>query len=151
VNAQELKLPVASATQDVATLLPSNVTAMVLFGAKPLPLTPAVPPTAPALGLRLMAGVTVYVATAEFGKVAQAAFRLLPDAVTVWVPADAGGTANAQELKRPFASVVQNAGTLAPSTVTAMVSFGAKPLPLTVALLPTAPALALRLMAGVTV
>ena len=151
MNVQELKLPFRSATQDVETVLPSKVTAMVLYGAKPLPLTPAVLRAAPALGLRLMAGVTVYCATAEFGNVAQAAFTLLPDAVTVWVPADAAGTANAQELKRPCASVVHNAGTLPPSKVKAMVSFGAKPLPLTVALLPTAPALALRLMAGVTV
>jgi hypothetical protein len=59
VNEQELKLPFSSATQDVATLRPSKRTAMVLYGAKPLPLTPAVPPLAPALGLRLMAGVTV--------------------------------------------------------------------------------------------
>jgi hypothetical protein len=83
VNVQELKLPFASATQDVATLLPSKVTAMVLFGVKPLPLTPTVLPPAPALGLRLMAGLTVYLAAAEFGYIAQAAFRLLPDAATV--------------------------------------------------------------------
>jgi hypothetical protein len=77
---------------------------------------------------------------------------LLPDAATVWVPAGAAGTANAQ-LKVPFASVVQDVevGTLLPSKVTAMMSFGAKPLPLTAALAPTAPALALRSMAGLTV
>ena len=38
VYAQELKLPVASAVQDVSPL-PSMAKAMVLFGAKPLPLT----------------------------------------------------------------------------------------------------------------
>jgi hypothetical protein len=36
--AQALKLPVASALQDVPPL-PSTATVMVLFGAKPLPLT----------------------------------------------------------------------------------------------------------------
>jgi hypothetical protein len=86
------------------------------------------------------------------GYVAQAAFRLLPDAATVWEPAAAAGTAHAQELKLPAASVVQkNVGTLAPSKVKAMVSLGAKPLPLTTALLPTAPTLAFSLMAGMTV
>jgi hypothetical protein len=59
VNVQVLKLPVPSATQSVATLLPSKLTAMVLFGAKPLPLTLVLLPAKPALGLTLMAGSTV--------------------------------------------------------------------------------------------
>jgi hypothetical protein len=59
VNTQELKLPVASAGHDVETLLPSKVKRTGLFAAKPLPLTTSLLPAAPALALRLMAGVTV--------------------------------------------------------------------------------------------
>ena len=59
VKTQALKLPVASAGQTVATLLPPVVKAMGLFAAKPLPLTTSLLPAAPALALRLMAGVTV--------------------------------------------------------------------------------------------
>src|SRR5205085_316287 len=59
VNAQKRKLPVASAVQDVATLLPSKVKAMGANGAKPLPLTAARLPPAPALGSRPMARATV--------------------------------------------------------------------------------------------
>jgi hypothetical protein len=88
VNAQGLKLPVALVVQDVATLLPSKVTVMPPFALKPLPLTATLLPTTPALGARLMAGVTVYVA--------EAAFAFLSDAVTVWVPAVAAGMANTQ-------------------------------------------------------
>jgi hypothetical protein len=39
VNAQELKLPLALALQSVETGLPSTCKVMVLFDAKPLPLT----------------------------------------------------------------------------------------------------------------
>jgi hypothetical protein len=53
-----LKLPVASAVQDVATLLPSKVTVMGP-AAKPRPLTAALLPTGPALGIRPMSGVIV--------------------------------------------------------------------------------------------
>ena len=73
---------------------------------------------------------------------------LLPEAVTVWGPAAAAGTANAQALKLPVASVVQDVPTLLPSKVKSIVSYGAKPLPLTATLLPTAPALRVRLMVG---
>jgi hypothetical protein len=59
VNAQALKLPVALVVQDVATLLPSKVKAMVSCGAKPLPLTAALLPTVPPVKFRLMAGVAV--------------------------------------------------------------------------------------------
>src|SRR5205085_8505550 len=65
MNVQASKLPLTSATQDVATLLPSKVTAMGLFGAKPRPLTPTLPPTVPLVDVRLMAGSTVYVSSAE--------------------------------------------------------------------------------------
>jgi hypothetical protein len=88
VNGQALKLPLALVLQDVATLLPSKVTVMVAFALKPLPLTAAVLPTTPALGVRLMAGVMVYSAAAEFA--------LVSVAVTVWGPAGAAGTVNAQ-------------------------------------------------------
>jgi hypothetical protein len=88
VNGQALKLPLALVVQDVATLLLSKLTVMVAFALKPLPLTAAVLPTTPALGARLMAGVTVYIA--------EAAFALVSDAVTVWGPAGAAGTVNAQ-------------------------------------------------------
>jgi hypothetical protein len=59
VNAQALKLPVASVVQDVETLPPSKVKVIVSFRAKPLPFTAAVLPTVPALGVRSMAGSTV--------------------------------------------------------------------------------------------
>jgi hypothetical protein len=59
VNAQALKLPVASVVQDVATLLPSKVKVMGLFGAKPPPLTPSMLPTVPPVEVRLMAGLAV--------------------------------------------------------------------------------------------
>jgi hypothetical protein len=59
VNAQALKLPVASVVQDVATLLPSKVKVMGLFAAKPLPLTPSLLPKVPPVEVRLMAGLAV--------------------------------------------------------------------------------------------
>jgi hypothetical protein len=62
VNAQKLKLPVASAGHDVATLLPSKVTVMVPWGTKPRPLTAALLPTGPLRRIRLMPGLTVSVA-----------------------------------------------------------------------------------------
>ena len=73
------------------------------------------------------------------------------DAVTVWVPPVSGGTVNAQGLKLPVASVVQDVATLLPSKVRVMVPFALKPLPLTAALLPATPALGARLMAGLIV
>ena len=144
VNAQELKLPVASVVQDVETLLPSKVTVMVPFRAKPLPLTAALLPTAPMLGARLMAGLTVKV------EVVVPAF-VPSDAVTGWLPAVAAGTVYAQALKRPLALAVQDVATLLPSKLTVMGANGAKPLPLTAARLPTAPALGIKLMTGLTV
>ena len=84
-------------------------------------------------------------------RAAEAKFPLLSVAVTVWVPAVAAGTVNAQGLKLPLASVVQDVATLLPSKVRVMVPFALKPLPLTAALLPTTPALEVRLMAGLTV
>jgi hypothetical protein len=73
-------------------------------------------------------------------------------AATVWIPAVAvAGTVNVQLLKLPLPLAVQDVETLLPSKVKAMGAFGAKPLPLTVALLPTAPALVARLRAGLTV
>jgi hypothetical protein len=51
--------------QSVETLLPSKVTVMVPYAAKPLPLTAMLLPTLPALELRLMDGLPVLVATAE--------------------------------------------------------------------------------------
>jgi hypothetical protein len=83
-------------------------------------------------------------------KVARAEFPLLSDAVTVCDPAATVGTVNVQELKLPVPSATQSVATLRPSKLTAMVLFGAKPLPLTASPLPTAPALGVRLMAGVT-
>jgi hypothetical protein len=59
VNAQALKLPVASVVQDVATLLPSKVKVMGLFGAKLRPLTHSLLPIVPLVEFRLMAGSTV--------------------------------------------------------------------------------------------
>jgi hypothetical protein len=124
-------------------LVPSNMTVIVLLALKLLPLTVTVLPPAPALAVRLMAGVTVKLAAAEVS---------LPfDAVTVWGPAVAAGTVNAQGLKLPVASAVQSVATLLRSKVKAMVLNGAKPLPLTAALLPATPALGVRLMAGLTV
>src|SRR5919109_720310 len=100
-------------------------------------------PTVPAVAFRLMAGVTVYIAQAEFS--------LLSDAVTVWIPAVLAGTVNAQWRKLPLASVVQSVETLLPSKLTVMGSNDAKPLPLTAAPLPTAPPLAVRPRAALTV
>jgi hypothetical protein len=59
VNAQDLKVPIASAAQDVETLLPSKVTVMGPRGAKPRPLTAALLPTVPPVKFRLMAGLAV--------------------------------------------------------------------------------------------
>jgi hypothetical protein len=56
-------------------VLPSKVTVMVPNGAKPLPLTAALLPPAPALAVRMMAGMTVKRAAAEFA--------LVSDTVTV--------------------------------------------------------------------
>jgi hypothetical protein len=231
VNAQELKLPVTSVVQGVATLLPSKDKVMGLYAAKPLPLTTSLLPSGPALAVRLMAGSTVKVALPEYVpsdavtvwgpasttgtvnaqlllagrlplscvvqvpdvlsgvpskvtvtllsalkllplsvtvlspapsvgfrlmagltvKVALLEFVLASDAVTAWVPAAASGTVNVQELKLPVASVVQDVATLLPSKVKVMGLFGAKPRPLTAALLPTAPALGVRPMGGLIV
>jgi hypothetical protein len=73
------------------------------------------------------------------------------DAVTVWVPPVSGGTVNAQLLKLPVASALQSVETGLPSTLKVMVPCGTKPRPLTAMLLPPAPALAVRLMAGLIV
>src|SRR4051812_40799372 len=109
VNAQAFfvgRLPLSSAVQ-VLSLVPSNMTVILLPGLKLLPLRLTALLTSPALGLRLMAGLAV--------KLAEAEFALPFDAVTVWDPAGAAGTVNAQELKLPVASVVQSVATLVPS------------------------------------
>jgi hypothetical protein len=59
VNAQGLKLPLASVVQSVETLLPSKLTVMVAFALKPLPFIATLLPAAPAREVRLMAGSTV--------------------------------------------------------------------------------------------
>src|SRR5437868_12098921 len=132
MNVQESKLPLTSATQDVAMLLPSKVKVMGLFGAKPRPLIPALLPTVPLVAFRLMAGSTVYVASAEL-------VYVVSNAVTVWDPAVASGTVKAQR-KLPFASLVQDVASLSSSKPKAMGLCGAKPPPRTTSLLPTAPA-----------
>ena len=76
---------------------------------------------------------------------------MLSDAATLWIPAGAAGTVNAQALKLPVTSAVQDVATLLPSKVKVMGLYAAKPLPLTATLLPATPALRVRLMAGVTV
>src|SRR5437763_1334564 len=142
VNAQAFfvgRLPLSSAVQ-VLSLVPSNMTVILLPGLKLLPLRVTALPTAPALGVRLMTGVAA--------KLAEAEFALVSDAVTVWGPAGAAGTVNGQALKLPLALVLQDVATLLPSKVTVMVAFALKPLPLTAAVLPTTPALGVRLMAG---
>ena len=73
------------------------------------------------------------------------------DAVTVWVPPVSGGTVNAQGLKLPLASAVQDVETGLPSTRKVIVPCGTKPRPLTAMLLPATPALGVRLMAGLLV
>jgi hypothetical protein len=73
------------------------------------------------------------------------------DAVTVWVPPVSAGTVNAQLLKLPLASALQSVETGLPSTRKVMVACGTKPRPLTAMLLPPAPALGVRLMAGLIV
>jgi hypothetical protein len=75
--------------QDVATLVPAKVTVMMAYASKPLPLTATRLPTVPARGVRLMAGVTVKVALPAY---------VPSHAVTVWGPAGAAGTLNAQWL-----------------------------------------------------
>jgi hypothetical protein len=119
------------------------MTVILLPGLKLLPLRVTALPTTPALGVRLMTGLAV--------KLAEAEFSLPFDAVTVWGPAVTAGTVKAQALKLPVASVVQSVTTLWPSKVKAIVLYGAKPLPLTATLLPTGPALEVRLMAALTV
>jgi hypothetical protein len=116
LNAQALKLPLASVVQDVETLRPSKVKVILSFCAKPVPLTSA-------LGARLMAGLTVKV------EVVVPAF-VPSDAVTVWGPAVVAGTVNAQLLlvgRLPLASVVQMPNVLsgAPSNVTVSLLLGA--------------------------
>jgi hypothetical protein len=107
------------------------------------PLSRTALPPVPAIGYRLKAGVTVYSAEAEY---------VVPsDAVTMWIPVVTAGTVNAQGLKLPFASVVQDVETLLPSKVKVMVAFALKPRPLIAVLLPPAPELGVRLMAGLTV
>jgi hypothetical protein len=108
-------------------------------------------PTAPALGFRLKAGVTVYTAEAEWKNVTEAEFVLVSDAVTMWAPACTSGTVNAQKLKLPTALAVQDMETVLPSTLTVMGAFGAKPLPLTAAPLSTGPAFGVKLMPGLMV
>ena len=152
VNAQELKLPPASALQFVETGLPSKPRAMSWFGSKPVPLTALLLPTLPAPELRRTVGLLpVFVAWPEdvtlaggagfrvAAKVAaeyvvEAEFALLSDAVTVWFPPVSGGGVNAQELKLPPASALQFVETGLPLTRKVMVLFGAKPLPLTATL-----------------
>src|SRR2546423_9766697 len=89
-------------------------------GAKALPLPAAGMPTAPALGLRLMARVTVKVALPEY---------VPSDTATVWGPAVVAGTVNAQVLlagRLPLASVVQVPDVLSrvPSNVTVRLLLG---------------------------
>ena len=109
-----------------------------------MPLTAALLPAAPALEARLMAGVTV--------KVEVVVPALVPsDAVTVWGPAGAAGTVNAQALKLPVASVVQDVATLLPLKLMVMEANGAKPRPLTTAVLRTVPAFEVSPMTGLTV
>jgi hypothetical protein len=77
------------------------------------------------------------------------------DAATVWVPAGASGTVNAQLLlagKVPLASAVQvpDVVSAVPSNVTVIVLSGLKLLPLSVTALSTAPPVSFKLMAGVT-
>jgi hypothetical protein len=153
-TAQALKLPVASVVQDEETLLPSKVKVILSFRAKPVPLTAALLPTASIL---VMAGLTV--------KVALVVPAVVPsDAVTVWSPAVAAGTANAQLLlagRLPLASVVQMPDVLSwvPSSVTVRVLPALKLLPHSLTVLPTVPATVLptvhaiefRLMTGLTV
>jgi hypothetical protein len=101
VNAQLLlagRLPLSSAVQvpDVLSGVPSNVTVRLLLALKLLPLSVTVLPTAPAAAFRLMAGLTVKLADAEWKKRTEATFVLLSDAVTAWGPAGAAGTVNVQ-------------------------------------------------------
>src|ERR671935_287403 len=60
VNAQELKLPRASALQSLETGLPSTRKVMVLFGVKPRPLTAMRGPSEPRCGVRLMFGLVAW-------------------------------------------------------------------------------------------
>jgi hypothetical protein len=175
VNAQELKRPLALVMQVVGslTLTPSKVKVMRLRGAKPAPPTGSVLPTTPEVGSRPMPGRCkspanglgavpefvelteagfVSLAASAFVKIAEAAFAVLSDAATrAWVPAGTAGSVNAQELKLPVASAVQDLPTLRPSKVKVMVPWGTKPWPLTVSLLPTRPTLGVRLMLGLSV
>src|SRR5437763_9902678 len=59
VYAQERTLPLASAMQDVETVLPSKLTVTRAYASKTLPLIAALRRAAPVLGIRLRAGVTV--------------------------------------------------------------------------------------------
>jgi hypothetical protein len=140
-RAQALKLPVASVVQDVGTLLPSTAKVILSFRAKPVPLTAVLPPTPPVLE---MAGLTVKVEVVVPASVPS-------DTVTVPGPAGAAGTLNVQALKAPLPLAVQDVGTLLPLKLMVMGANGAKPLPLTAAVLPTMPALESRLMTGLTV
>jgi hypothetical protein len=158
---KQLKRPIASVTQVLGslTLTRSKVKVMGLCGAKPAPPTSSLLPTEPEVGVRPMPGVPglvavpefVSLAAAAFVKIAAAAFTVLSDAVRAWGPAAATGTWNAQDLKLPVASAVQDVETLLPSKAKVMVPWGTKPRPLTAALLPTGPLLGVRLMLGLTV
>jgi hypothetical protein len=120
VNAQALKLPIALVAHCVETLVPAKVTVMMAFASKPLPFIATRLPTRPARGVRLMDRVTVKVALPAY----------VPyDAVTVWGPAGAAGTLNAQWLvagRLPLASVVQRPVVLstAPPKATVRVLLG---------------------------
>ena len=89
-----------------------------------------------------------YAAKAAAEYIAAAEFARVSDAVTVWVPLVSGGGVNAQELKLPRASALQDLETGLPSTRKVMVLFGAKPRPLTAMRGPLVPTLGVRLMLG---
>jgi hypothetical protein len=97
--------------------------------------------TAGGAGLRYPAKVA-----AEY--IAEAEFTLVSDAVTVWVPTVSGGGVNAQELKLPPASALQDVETGVPSTRKVMVLFGAKPRPRTARRGPSELRRGVRLMDG---
>jgi hypothetical protein len=128
-----------------AIALPPQVKENVEPPAKPVPVAVTEVPTIPLVGARTRWAVTVKTAVAEF----------VPSvAATVWVPAAAVGIVNVQ-LKLPTLLVESDPDvqlrTVVTSQVNVMVPSPAKPVPVTVAELPTKPLAGARRRLGVTV
>jgi hypothetical protein len=144
---EQVKSPVAfdeALVQNVPEPLGAQVPVIAEVAAKPWPVTVTVVPTGPLEGDSEIVEMTVNEALALLEEASLAA--------TVWAPMTAGGTVkvqvNAPALEVVIEPCVQV--TVAVSKVSVMLEDPAKPVPLTVTELPTAPLAAERLIDGTT-